>query len=251
MNEFLAALFELPGSWQLWAALFATAIAGLMRGYAGFGTAIILAPVYSALWEPRAGVPVLLLAELVVSIQLLPRAFKDADRRVILPIGGAACLATPIGTFVLLAADPELLRRFIGGFVLVFGCLLLSGWRYHGSRPLPLNLAVGTSAGLLKGATGMSGPPVILYLLSGPEEARQHRANLILFFGLIAIVSVLGPALGGLFTWAVLAKLVWILPMQILCVRIGASLFHVIPPRLYKPFALVVLLASGSFALLV
>jgi uncharacterized membrane protein YfcA len=251
LSDFLATVVALPWSWQLWAAIFATAIAGLMRGYAGFGTAIILAPVYSALWEPRNGVPVVLLMELVISLQLLPRAFKDADRRVILPIGGAACLATPIGTFVLLSADPELLRRFIGGFVLVFGALLMSGWRYHGSRPLPLNIAVGTSAGLLKGATGMSGPPVILYLLSGPEEARQHRANLILFFGLIAIVSVLGPALGGLFTLDVLAKLVWILPVQILCVRIGAGLFHVIPIRLYKPFALIVLLASGSFALLV
>ena len=251
MSDFLAAAAALPWSWGLWAALLATAIAGLMRGYAGFGTAIILAPVYSALWEPRNGVPVLLLMELVVSLQLLPRAFREADRRVILPIGGAACLATPLGTFVLLQADPDLLRRFIGGFVLVFGMLLMSGWRYHGNRPLPLNIAVGTSAGLLKGATGMSGPPVILYLLSGPEEARQHRANLILFFGLIAIISILGPALGGLFTWAVMAKLVWILPMQMICVRLGARLFHVIPIRLYKPFAFAVLLASGAFALLV
>lgn len=251
MSDFLATVLALPWSWQLWAALVATTIAGLMRGYAGFGTAIILAPVYSALWEPRNGVPVVLLMELVISLQLLPRAFKDADRRVILPIGGAACLATPIGTFVLLSADPDMLRRFIGGFVLVFGALMMSGWRYHGSRPLPLNLAVGTSAGLLKGATGMSGPPVILYLLSGPEEARQHRANLILFFGLIALVSVVGPYLGGLFTLDVLAKLVWILPVQILCVRLGARLFHVVPIRLYKPFALAVLLASGSFALLV
>jgi uncharacterized membrane protein YfcA len=251
LSDFLSALLALPGSWQFWAALVATAIAGLMRGYAGFGTAIILAPIYSALWDPRAGVPVLLLLELVVSLQLLPRAFKDADRRVILPIGGAACLATPLGAFVLLSADPDMLRRFIGGFVLVFGALLMSGWRYHGTRPLPLNIAVGTSAGLLKGATGMSGPPVILYLLSGPEEARQHRANLILFFGLIAIVSTFGPAVGGLFTWAVLAKVVLLLPIQILCVRLGASMFHVVPVRLYKPFAMVVLIASGSFALLV
>jgi len=67
--------------------------------------------------------------------------------------------------------------------ILVFGLLLMSGWRYTGSRPLPLNIGIGTLAGLLKGATGMSGPPVILYLLAGPEAAKQHRANLILFFG--------------------------------------------------------------------
>lgn len=40
------------------------------------------------IWGPRAGVPVMLMMELIVSLQLLPRAFKDADTRVILPIGG-------------------------------------------------------------------------------------------------------------------------------------------------------------------
>lgn len=235
--------------WRIWAAVLATFLAGLMRGYAGFGTAILLAPVYSVLWGPRAGVPVMLLLELFVSLQLLPRALRDADRRVILPIGGAACLATPLGAFILLTADGEALRRFIGGFVLVFGMLLMSGWRYHGARPLGLNLAVGTAAGLLKGATGMSGPPVILYLLAGKEAAKHHRANLILFFGLISVVSIAGPLVGGLVTAAVLWKLVVVLPVLLGGVWIGARLFGVIPDRFYKPFAIAALVAAGSLAL--
>jgi uncharacterized membrane protein YfcA len=250
LSALLAACAELLRDWPIWAAALATAIAGLMRGYAGFGTAVILAPIYSVLWGPRAGVPVMLMMELIVSLQLLPRAFKDADTRVMLPIGGAAALATPLGAVVLLTADPDLLRRCIGGFVLVFGLLLLSGWRYHGSRPLGLNLLVGTSAGLLKGATGMSGPPVILYLLAGPEEAKRHRANLILFFALIAIVSILGPLWFGMITAAVLAKLLLLLPVLLVSVPIGARLFHVVPQRFYKRFALAVLLSAGGVALL-
>ncbi|NKC30952.1 sulfite exporter TauE/SafE family protein [Roseomonas sp. BU-1] len=221
-----------------------------MRGYSGFGTAVILAPAYSVLWGPRVGVPVMLLMELVVSLQLVPKAFAEANRRVILPIGAAATLATPLGAFVLLTADQDLLRRSIGGFVLVFGLLMLSGWRYHGSRPLPLNIAIGTLAGLLKGATGMSGPPVILYLLAGPEAARQHRANLILFFGTIAVVSVIPPALGGLMGWAVLAKVLVLLPVLMLCVPLGAKLFRVLPERWYKRAALVFLVSTGTIALL-
>ncbi len=236
--------------WRIWAAALATLLAGLMRGYAGFGTAVLLAPVYSLLWGPRAGVPVMLLLELFVSIQLLPRALRDADTRVMLPIGGAACLATPLGAFILLTADGDLLRRFIGGFVLVFGMLLMSGWRYHGARPFGLNVAVGTAAGLLKGATGMSGPPVILYLLAGPEAAKRHRANLILFFGVISLVSVVGPFVGGLVTAAVLWKLVVMLPVLLGGVWAGARLFGVVPDRFYKPFAIVALVAAGSLALL-
>lgn len=235
--------------WRLLAAVLATAVAGLMRGYSGFGTAVILAPVYSLLWGPRAGVPVMLLMELLVSLQLLPGAIKDAEKRVVLPLGGAAAVATPLGAWILLTADGEALRRFIGGFVLVFGLLLMSGWRYHGSRPLPLNIAVGTMAGLLKGSTGMSGPPVILYLLAGLEEAKRHRANLILFFATIAVVSVIPPVLGGLVDFPVLARLAVLLPVMAISVPIGARLFRVVPDRLYRPFAMGVLLAAGGLAL--
>lgn len=250
MNEILDEALRALLAPEMAVAVVATAIAGLMRGYAGFGTAVLLAPIFSLLWGPRAGVPVMLLMELLVSVQLLPAAMREADRRVILPIGGAAAVATPLGAVILMTADGDLLRRFIGGFVLVFGLLLLSGWRYHGSRPLPLNVAVGTVSGLLKGATGMSGPPVILYLLAGPEEARRHRANLILFFATIAIISVIPPAVGGLITVAVLAKLLLLLPIMALCVPVGARLFRVIPERWYRRFALAVLVGAGSLALL-
>lgn len=236
--------------WELPIAVFATMFAGLLRGYAGFGTAILLAPVYSTLWGPRTGVPVILLMELFVSAYLIPKALGQANRRVILSIGATAALATPIGAYVLLAADGPTLRRAIGLCVLVMGALMMSGWRYHGSRPLGLNLLVGLLSGLLKGATGMSGPPVILYLLSGPEAAAQHRANLILYFGLIGIVAVVPPIWGGLVGLPVLVMTGLMLPLLLLSVPVGARMFHVVPVRWYKRLALLALLAAGGFALL-
>jgi uncharacterized membrane protein YfcA len=249
LNSLSEAAWTVFADWRLLAAVLATAVAGVMRGYSGFGTAVILAPIYSLLWGPRAGVPVMLLMELLVSVQLLPSALKEADRRVVLPLGGAAAIATPIGAWILFTVDGEALRRFIGGFVLVFGLLLMSGWRYHGTRPLSLNIMVGTLAGLLKGSTGMSGPPVILYLLAGLEEARRHRANLIMFFATIAIVSVIVPILGGLVDIPALLRLAVLLPVMALAVPIGARLFLVVPDRLYRPFAMAVLLVAGGMAL--
>lgn len=250
MNALIADLSALFADWRIGAAIVVTALAGVMRGYSGFGTAVLLAPAYSVLWGPRIGIPVMLLMELAVSLQLLPKAFGQADRRVILPIGAAACLMTPLGAFVLLTADQDVLRRAIGGLVLGFGLLLATGWRYHGARPLALNIAVGSLAGLLKGATGVSGPPVILYLLAGPEAAKQHRASLILFFATISVISVIPPALGGLMGFQVIAKLLVLLPVLLLCVPIGVRLFTVIPERLYKRLALIFLVATGLAAVL-
>jgi uncharacterized membrane protein YfcA len=250
VSAFLGELVAILTDWRFLAAAAVTTIAGLMRGYSGFGTAILLAPAFSVLWGPRIGVPIILLMELFVSAQLVPKAIAQADRRVILPLGGAAVIATPIGAFILLTADQDSLRRFIGAFVLVFGLLLMSGWRYRGSRPLPLNMAIGTTAGFLKGATGISGPPVILYLLAGPEDARKHRANLILFFGIISVISVIPPLLGGLVGWSVLTKLALLLPILLLCVPLGARLFHVVPESWYRRLALGLMITTGTITLL-
>ncbi|MGY4803832.1 TSUP family transporter [Roseomonas sp. KE0001] len=245
-----AQVAPLLGGWEVGVAVFATVIAGLMRGYSGFGTAILLAPVYSTLWGPRVGVPVMLVMELFVSAYLLPRAVALANRRVIFSLGGAAILATPFGAWVLFVAEAGTLRRAIGLMVLVFGLLLMSPWRYHGKRPLSLNLVIGTVSGLMKGATGMSGPPVILYLLSGPEAAAQHRANLILYFGLLGIAAVIPPLWGGLIGGPVLVLTALMLPVLLGSVPVGARLFHVIPVQWYRRLALVALVGAGSFALL-
>lgn len=228
-----------------------TAIAGVLRGYSGFGTAILLAPIYALLWGPRAGVPVMLLMELVTSAQLLPRSIRTADHRVVLPMGLTACIATPVGAWVLLTADQEILRRSIGAMVLGFGLLLMSGWRYHGARPGPLNIAIGVVSGLMKGSTGMAGPPVILYLLAGQEAARQHRDNLILYFAMIGIVAVIPPILGGIVDEATLVRAAVLLPVLYLCVRIGVRLFGVVSDRWYRRIAFLLLVATGLTALLV
>ncbi|MBR0655834.1 sulfite exporter TauE/SafE family protein [Plastoroseomonas arctica] len=245
-----AELLEGLVSWRMLAAACAVVVAGLMRGYAGFGTAILLAPIFSVLWGPRAGIPILLIMEMLVSVQLVPKVWRQANQRVILPLGLAACLATPFGAYVLLTADGVVLKRVIGALVLVFGVLILSPWRYRGTRPLGLNIAVGTVSGLMKGATGMSGPPVILYLLSGMEAAREHRANLILFFATIAIVSVLPPLIAGLIDLTVVVRTLALLPVMLVAVPIGARLFHVVPERWYRRFAFAILVLVGAIALI-
>ncbi|MBO1074038.1 sulfite exporter TauE/SafE family protein [Roseomonas marmotae] len=249
-DSLLREVLELLLSWQFAVAACATVVAGLMRGYSGFGTAILLAPTYSTLWGPRVGVPVVLLMELFVSAQLLPRALSEANKKLILPICAAAVVVMPLGSVVLLYADADLLRKGIGILVLVFGLLMTSGWRYHGTRPLPLNLAVGVVSGLLKGASGMSGPPIILYLLAGQEGARQHRANLILYFGVIGVASIIPPLWGGIIDLRTVLMAAVLLPIMLICVPQGARLFHVIPLRWYSRFALILLLATGAFALL-
>jgi hypothetical protein len=50
---------------------------------------------------------------------------------------------------------------------------------------------------------------------------------------------------------SVLIRTAVLLPIMVLCVPIGARLFHVVPQSWYRPFALIVLIGAGSIALLV
>jgi hypothetical protein len=243
-------LAETVLDWRLAAAGLACAVAGLMRGYSGFGTAILLGPVFATLYGPRAGVPLLLAMEMLVSLQLVPSTWRQAEARVVWPLALGACLAIPLGALVLLAADQDLLRRAMGALVLALGMLLMSSWRYRGARPLPLNLGVGALAGVLKGATGMSGPVVILYMLAGTEGARIHRANLILFFGIIGLVAIIPPLWAGLLDVTLLLRGAILLPVLLVCVRFGARLFHVVPQILYRRIALMAVILTGLIALL-
>ena len=48
-------------------------IAGMVRGFAGFGAAMMMTPVFSALYGPAVGIALCLLLEIAVALPLLPR----------------------------------------------------------------------------------------------------------------------------------------------------------------------------------
>ncbi len=96
-----------------------------MRGTTGFGAAMIMTPLFALLLGPRVAVSTALLLETFAALPMLPAAARLARWPVIAPIGIAAVLAVPIGSFVLLFVEPATLRRLIASTVVVFAIALL------------------------------------------------------------------------------------------------------------------------------
>ena len=176
-----------------WGLLIALA-GGLVRGTTGFGAAMVMTPPLALLMGPRLAVPVTLLLETFAAAPMLPAAVVMARWRAIAPISIAAVLAVPLGAYLLAGADPVTLRRLIALTVIVFSVALLSGRRYEGAQRLPTSLALGALSGTMLGATSIGAPPVILYLLSGPDCAAVTRANLTLY---VVVISAAGLAMLG------------------------------------------------------
>ena len=172
---------------------------GLVRGFnGGAGANFITAPVVAYILGAREGVPIIILLNLVSNIQVMPGALPHADWRRMLPVGLAAMAMTPVGAWILLSVDEDVMRRIVAGTSIALSVLLLTGWRYKGPRGLPVRAAVGGLGGTITGAVSMGGPPVFLYLLSGPGTAAQQRADFLVFGLLVQTGAVASYAASGL-----------------------------------------------------
>jgi uncharacterized membrane protein YfcA len=163
--------------------------AGVIRGITGFGGAMVMTPPLALLLGPQLTVPAVLLLESIAATPMLVQTRALVRWRVIGPILLATCVTVPVGGYILVNADPQALRRAIAAIVIVFSLLLLRGWRYTGAHRLGTGLGLGALSGTMLGATSIGGPPVILYLLSGPDRIETTRANLTLF---VAVGSLAG-----------------------------------------------------------
>ena len=88
----------------------AVLLAGFIRGFVGFGAALIIVMVLSAVYGPVMAVLVANLTGLLAIFQLLPAAVHDSDRRFVLPFGLASFLIATLGVLVLISLDPAIMR---------------------------------------------------------------------------------------------------------------------------------------------
>ena len=153
-------------------------LGGLVRGFSGFGSALVLTPVLSIIVGPRAAVPAVMIVLLVTTLQLVPSTWAHVRWREQWALGLSGCVGVPLGGMVLLALDPDVLRRAISATTAASALFLMTGWRYSGSHSNPAAAAAGGLGGFISGAGSVGGPPVVAYLLAGPGSAAEVRAEI-------------------------------------------------------------------------
>ena len=130
MGEFVSGLLSFPFLFVLGIGL----AGGLVQGYTGWGAAMLMMPLMTLVYPPVEALALLVVGGLLVSAQLYPSAIREfnwADmRRLLLTL----ILLTPIGSIILLSTDPNLVRKIIGGVLVLVSILVLSGWQYRGKR---------------------------------------------------------------------------------------------------------------------
>jgi uncharacterized membrane protein YfcA len=223
------------------AAVGAALLAGVVRGFSGFGSALILSPSLSALYGPEVAVPVALLLEFALAGPFVPPALRVIDRRRTGLLCVAAAVTVPLGAYLLSVVDRETLRWAICGLVFVAVAILAFGWRYHGRPHDAATAATGALSGLFGGATGLSGPPVIFYELSGSAPIATMRASFMVFFAWVDVVALVSFAVTGTLAAQPLLTAVALVLPYLAAAGVGAKLFGRASESFYRRLAVVIL----------
>ena len=226
-------------------------IAGMVRGFAGFGAAMLMTPIFSALYGPAVGVALCLLLEIAVALPLVPRVLPLVDWRRIGLLLLAAAIGVPFGNLVLTAVEPEPMRWAISAIILSAVVMLASGWRFSGRPNAATTLAAGATSGFLNGLSGMAGPPIAFYYLAGTNSAAHVRANLTTYFVFVDLLALIAFTARDLIGWSTGVQGLFLAPAVMLGGMVGERLFPLASETFYRRLALglLVCVAIGSLLL--
>ena len=238
MPDGLAGALGTPGLSLLLVVIVA---AGLVRGFAGFGTGLIFMPVATRVIDPAEAIAILSITGIGAMFVLVPKAWPVAAKTEVATLAVPAIICAPLGVWLLSVVPEVPLRWAVAIAASLTLAALVSGWRYRGRVTRPGLSAVGASAGVLGGSTGLTGPPVILFYLAGPDRAAVVRANTILFLSALEFGVIASILLGGLLT----ERAVWLglilTAIYMVMTAVGQSLFTEGRESLYRRVAYAVI----------
>ena len=242
MPEAIPAALALPGvHWVVLVSL----LAGLVYGFAGFGSALIFMPVATRLLPPEVAIGAFSLSALASLFTVVPGAWAVANRPAAVRMIAAAVLATPLGILLLRVADTDAIRLGISFIVLVTLVALMSGWRMR-AAPGPVSQAgIGAASGITGGATGLNGPVVILFNMGAGMAAAQVRANTAVFLTISSLTFLPQLWAQGMLSSSTLVLGLLLLPAYGLGTWMGTRVFRPGLERVYRAVAYAIIAAAG------
>jgi len=225
-----------PG--MLFYAFSAIFIAAVIRGYSGFGFSALTVTSLSLILPPAEVVPTAFLLEIAASMFMLPMVWRSIDWQKLNWLVLGILAGTPAGLLFLAEVPQDPVRFTISGFVLVACFLLWKNVRIRSEGGRIRLLVAGGFSGLVNGAAGIGGLPIVLFLLSGSIRAEVLRATLVAFLFCSDIYATLLSGSKNLLSNELLARSVLFLFPLVVGVALGHRGFVKSSPESFRKFAI-------------
>lgn len=177
-------------------------VASVVRSAFGFGEALIAVPLLALMLPVSVAAPLAVLLSITIAAVVVVQDWRKIHLRstgwLLLP----TFAGIPLGLWLLRSAHPNIVKA-----VLALVIILFSGYLLLGRQPLRLEndshpwlLACGLLAGVLGGAYGMNGPPLVIYGSMRRWSPQHFRATLQGYFLPASAVAMAGYGASGLWT---------------------------------------------------
>lgn len=228
------------------AAIIAVLVAAFIRGYSGIGFAVFAIAIISIFHAPDVAIPAVIMLEILISLILIPPVRRDVEWRPVTLLMIGAVLLTPVGA-LLLTRIPEDWGRII--VALAVAAVAIALLLVRTVRPDPgrvVTVIAGGIAGLMNGAVGISGPPIILFFLGTERGAGVSRASMMAAFLVIDVFTVLWFGVGGLIDRTALLMVLYCLPSLVIGSQLGARVFFRSDQAKFRRRVLLILLVLSA-----
>ena len=218
---------------------------GVIMGFGGFGSGLVLMPLLTLIYSPTHAVAIQMVLVTITGFALMPGAIPHTRWREAAPMLTTACLVMPFGSYLLQTTDPAVLRPVIGIVVLVLAAIQFRSTAYTGPRNALTATAAGAVSGMANGTVGLGGLIVGLYMVSSRDPAVMQRANIIVVGTGVAGVNLIILALSGVYVADLAARIAILMVPYGITAWCGARFFHVTPGALYRKIVLTLVMALG------
>jgi hypothetical protein len=229
--------------------LAAAFLAGLVKGFTGFGTALVFIPLVAQVLTSVEAVVSMVIFDFIGILPMVPRLSKDAKVPDVLRLGTGMILTTPIGLLALYLMSQSSFKLLASVMILILLSLLIFGIRYRGELTNRIIYLSGALGGLFGGSAGMPGPPVILIYLASRSPPKIIRANLLLYatFG-DALIFVLCSLFFNISSLVFIFGIIAIIPFAI-GVGLGSKVFNPKREGIFRAVAYIVIGFSAIYGL--
>jgi len=224
------------------AALAVTA-AGLVRGYSGFGFAMITTTSLLLVFAPTEVVPAVLLLDIAASSILARQVWRQVNWAAIAWLMLGVASGTLPGVWLLRRVPAEPMKLAVGLCILTLAGLLRCGWRPRKAPGRLTTVAAGIISGLLNGGGAIGGPPAILFFFASPAGAAVSRASLIVFFLGTDLLAASACLAAGLMSPRALSLAGWLLLPMTTGLLLGRRAFERTSSEVFRQRVLALLAA--------
>lgn len=204
--------------------------ASVVRSAFGFGEALIAVPLLALLIPVEAAAPVAVLASITISVLALAQDWRHVHIKSAGRLVASTMAGIPLGLLVLKTVPEPLVKAILGAVIVAFSSYVLMSRTEHELRDDRLAMWFGFGAGVLGGAYGMNGPPLVVYGSLRRWHPAHFRATLQGYFLPASMLGLAGYWAAGLWTPAVTRLYLVSLPGILIATLLGRAINRRTPP---------------------